>query len=57
MINWEIKELDSLGFKMKFTLRQDESLITNENNVMKLIFDEGSNYLVAAKDGKSISKD
>ena len=57
LIEWQITEMDSFGFTMKFAIRQDEALITNENNVMSLIFEEGHNFLVSAEDGKRISKD
>ena len=44
--------MDSLGFEMKFELEQDDALITNENFVMKLIFEEAHEYLISADDGK-----
>ena len=42
LIDWEIVDLDSLGFTMNFDFaREDDALITSENNVLKLIFEEG----------------
>ena len=32
-------------------------MLSSENNVMKLIFEGGENYLVGAEDGMTMSKD
>lgn len=58
LLSWHVEELDSLGFSMRFEFEYlDDALITSENNVMKLIFEEGDTYLIGAEDRKKMGKD
>ena len=46
LIDWQITDLDSASFKVKFSLEQDDSLLSAENNMLNMIFEDGENYLI-----------